>query len=110
MLATAGIIGVGAGQFAAGLVDLVFLTVAVWQRRYRHGFSLTLVPLAAVVTASVPAWIVANALGNDVLALLASVALGEAIYVAIMMVCRRTVIDSTVRLGRRTFRSFAHAA
>jgi O-antigen/teichoic acid export membrane protein len=110
LLATVGIIGVGAGQIASGLVDLVFLTVAVWQRRYRHGFSVTLVPLAAVVTAAVPAWIVADALGKDVLALVASVALGELIYVALMVVCRRTVVDSTVRLGRRTFWSFAHAA
>ena len=62
--------------------------------RYRHGFSLTLVPLAAVVAASVPAWIVADALGKDLLALLASVALGELIYVAIMLVCRPIILDA----------------
>jgi O-antigen/teichoic acid export membrane protein len=109
LLATVGVIGLGIGGFASGLVDLVFLTVAVWHGRYRQGFSFTLVPLAAVVAASVPAWIIADALGKDVLALVASVVVGELLYVAIMLVCRRSVVDHTVRLGRRTFRTFAHA-
>jgi O-antigen/teichoic acid export membrane protein len=109
VLATAGVIGLGIGQIASGLVDLVFLTIAVWQRRYQRGFSFTLVPLAAVVAASIPAWIVANSLGKGILALVTSVAVGELAYVAIMFAVRRTVVDNTVRLGRRTFRSFAHA-
>jgi glycerol uptake facilitator-like aquaporin len=110
LLATSGVIGLGFGQIASGLVDLVFLTVAVWQRRYGHGFSLTLVPAAAVVAASIPAWVVATSLGKGVAALLVSVVIGELLYVAIVLVCRGTVVNDAVRLGRRTFRSFAHAA
>jgi O-antigen/teichoic acid export membrane protein len=108
LLAVSGVIGLGVGVIASGLVDLVFLTVAIWDRQLR-GFSFTLVPLAAVVVASVPAWIIANALGKNLLALVASVAVGELVYIASMLMCRRTVVDRTVLLGRRTFRSFAHA-
>jgi O-antigen/teichoic acid export membrane protein len=109
LLATVGVIGVGIGQIASGLVDLVFLTVAVWQRRYRHGFSFTLIPLAAVLVASVPAWTIANSLGKGVLALVSSVAVGELVYAALMFAFRRAIVDSTVRLGWRTFRKFGHA-
>jgi O-antigen/teichoic acid export membrane protein len=109
LLATVGVIGLGFGQIASGLVDLVFLTAAVWHRRWRRGFSLTLVPLGAVVAASVPAWAMATSLGKGVPALAVSLVVGELLYFAIVLVCRATVIDDAVRLGRRTFRSFAHA-
>ena len=109
LLATSGVIGLGFGQIASGLVDLVFLTVAVWHRRYRHGFSITLVPLAAVVAASIPAWLVATSLGKGVAALLISLAIGELLYGAIIFACRGTVVSDALRLGRRTFRSVAHA-
>jgi O-antigen/teichoic acid export membrane protein len=109
LLATVGVIGVGVGQIASGLVDLVFLTVAVWQRRWSHGFSVTLIPLAAVVAASLPAWAMATSLGKGIAALVVSVVVGELLYLAIVLVCRGTVLDDAVRLGRRTFRSFAHA-
>ena len=109
LLATSGVIGLGFGQIASGLVDLTFLTVAVWQRRYSHGFSITLVPAAAVIAASIPAWVVATSLGKGVVALVVSVVIGELLYAAIVLVCRGTVITDAVRLGRRTFRSFAHA-
>jgi hypothetical protein len=108
LLAAFGVIGIGIGQVASGLVDLVFLTVAVWHGSYRRGFSFTLVPLAAAVTASVPAWIVATALGNGVVALVASVVTGELIYATLVMVCRRPTVVDAVRLGRRTARGFAH--
>ena len=107
LLAAFGVIGIGVGQVASGLVDLVFLTVAVWHGSSRRGFGFTLVPLAAVVTASVPAWMIATALGKAVVALLASVAVGELIYAAIVMVCRRPIVLDAVRLGRRTVRASA---
>jgi O-antigen/teichoic acid export membrane protein len=110
LLAAVGVIGLGFGSIASGTVDLVFLTVAVWQRRWRHGFSFTLIPLASVIAASIPAWLIATALGKNVVALLVSVLVGELIYGACMLLFRRPVVNHTVRLGRRTFRSFAHAA
>jgi O-antigen/teichoic acid export membrane protein len=109
LLAASGVIGLGIGQVASGLVDLVFLTVAVWHRRYSHGFSITLVPAAAVIAASIPAWAAATALGKGVAALLVSVVIGELLYAAIVLWCRGTVVNDAVRLGRRTFQSFAHA-
>lgn len=108
LLAAFGVIGIGVGQVASGLVDLVFLTVAVWHGSCRRGFGFTLVPLAAVVTASVPAWMIATALGKGVVALVASVAVGELIYAAIVMVCRRTIVVDAVRLGRRTAQGFGN--
>jgi O-antigen/teichoic acid export membrane protein len=109
LLAAFGVIGLGFGQVASGLVDLVFLTVAVWQGSYRRGFGFTLVPLAAVVAASLPAWMIAISLGKGIVALVASVAAGELIYGAIVMVFRGPIVTDAVRLGRRTARSFAHA-
>jgi O-antigen/teichoic acid export membrane protein len=109
LLATVGVIGLGAGQAASGVVDLVFLTAAVWGGSYRRGFSITLVPLAAVVAGSIPAWLIAVALGKGVVALLASVAVGELIYAALVTVVRRPIVKDALRLGRRTARTFAHA-
>jgi hypothetical protein len=107
LLAAIGVIGIGAGQLASGLVDLVFLTFAVWRGSYRRGFSFTMVPLAAVVAASIPAWMIATALGKGVVALVASVAVGELIYAAVVMVWRRPIVLDAVSLGRRTARGFA---
>jgi O-antigen/teichoic acid export membrane protein len=109
LLAAVGVIGLGFGQIASGVVDLVFLTFAVWHGRYRRGFGFTIVPLAAVVAASIPAWIAATSLGKGLAALLISIVVGELLYLAIVLVCRGTVVDDAVRLGRRTVRSFAHA-
>jgi O-antigen/teichoic acid export membrane protein len=110
VLAASGIIGLGFGQLGSGLTDLLFLTVAVWQRPSRRGLSVTLIPLGAVVAASVPAWIIATSMGKGVVALLVSGLVGELIYLALVMVLRRRTITDAVRLGRRTARSFAHAA
>ena len=109
LLATIGIIGLGAGQAASGIVDLVFLTAAIWGGSYRRGFSITLVPLAAVAAASVPAWLIAVALGKGIVALVVSVAVGELVYLALVTVVRRPVVKDAFRLGRRTVRSFGHA-
>jgi O-antigen/teichoic acid export membrane protein len=109
LLAAVGVIGLGAGQAASGIVDLLFLTAAVWGGSYRRGFSITLVPLGAVVAACIPAWLIAVALGKGVVALLASVAIGELLYAALVTIARRTTVKDAVRLGRRTARSFAHA-
>lgn len=110
LLAVAGVIGIGIGQAASGLVDLVFLTFAVWHGSYRRGFRLTLVPLSAVVAASIPAWMIAVSLGKGIPALVASIVVGELIYLAIVTVCRRSSVTAALRLGRQTARSFAHAS
>jgi len=110
LLAVAGVIGLGIGQAASGLVDLLFLTFALWRGSYRRGFRLTLVPLAAVVAASIPAWMIAVSLGKGIPALVASVAAGELIYLAIVTVCRRPIVTAAFRLSRRTAQSFAHAS
>jgi O-antigen/teichoic acid export membrane protein len=110
LLAAVGVIGLGIGQAASGLVDLLFLTFAVWHGSYRRGFRLTLVPLSAVVAASIPAWMIAVSLGKGLPALVASVAVGELLYLAIVTVCRRSSVTAALRLGQRTARSFAHAS
>ena len=60
------------------------------------------------MTASVPAWMIATALGNGVVALVSSVAIGELIYATIVMVCRRPTVVDAVRLGRRTALGFGN--
>jgi O-antigen/teichoic acid export membrane protein len=110
ILAASGIIGLGFGQLASGLTDLMFLTVAVWKRPSGHSLSVTLVPLAAVVAASVPAWTIATSMGKDLGALLVSALVGELIYVVLVLVFRRHTVADAIRLGRRTARTFAHAA
>jgi hypothetical protein len=110
LLATDGVIGLGVGQAASGVVDLVFLTAAVWGGSYRRGFSFTTVPVAAVVVASVPAWLIAIALGKGLVALLASVATGELLYGGLVTIMRRPTVRDAFTVGWRAARSFVPAA
>lgn len=71
LLALTGVIGLGFGHVASGLADLPFLTTAVWGTRSVREVELVLVSLMAVAAASVPAWLITEALGRGVVALVA---------------------------------------
>jgi hypothetical protein len=84
--------------------------VALWRTTSVNGLSPTLIPLVAVAGAVVPAWLICSWLGPNVASLVASIAAGEALYVAALLVVRRATLIDAAQIGLRTARRLAHAA
>ena len=110
VLAAIGIMGVAIGQAAAGICDLVILTLAIWGGRSFGRGMVTLVPTLVVVVAAVPAWLLTTVLGDGLVGLIVGVISSEIVYATGLFVVRRAAMMDVAHIGLRTARSLTHAA
>jgi hypothetical protein len=86
-------------------VDVVFL-----ERGLRGDLGISLLRLTglqsvAVAGCSIPAWLAAEALGRNVLSVLAAGALGVCGYLLVLAILQRSLLDDVVRTTERALRN-----
>ena len=100
LLASFGALALGIGSFVSSVVDAIFLGAML----RRDGVEVPghcCVQMALAIVAGSTAWWVATTRSPSILAMVASLATGEAVYIVGLFLIRRRAVTDLLRLGQR---------
>jgi O-antigen/teichoic acid export membrane protein len=98
LLAAIGVVGLGIGMLVCGLAEFVFLAYVLRQNARIHLVRRAVGTIVAVLAGSVSGWAIASKGGPSIVAVIASVAAGEAIFLTVQALASRSLLHDSVRL------------